>query len=420
MESTYKAIQGTSRAYWTLVAVLALFALAGLYSTWLMIQHGVGLTGMNNRVPWGLQIILAIYYIGLSAGSLIVSGLYGVFGKLDYKPFARLGAYIAMLFLIAGLLSIVTDQGRIMRLFIEPFVHFNLLSMFSINPGLYGGHIALCVIYLFALFREMPILTKVSAWVVTCWAIVVHSGTAAIFGFVPRELYQSSLLPPSFVAAALASGAGFIIVLFVVLFRLTRRHLDDGLVIWLGRLMSVFVIVVLYFILVENLHRYYLVESREAALHYLFEGFHGMLFWGGMLVIGFVVPLVILFSRWGKTLRGTVTAGILVVFGVLCERYVIVIPGLIHPADLFPGMEIVPTPEAHAAYTAVEGVAPYTPTLLEIAQAFGVLGIVGLMFVLGLKYMPLLPLEARVPDRRRADDQSAWAAEAGVGQAPIR
>ena len=401
MEIKYKAIEGTSKRFYAAVAVLAVFTAAGVYSTLLMHHHGVGLTGMNNRVPWGLQIILAVYYIGLSAGSLVVSGLYGVFGKLDYKPFARLAAYLAMLFLIAGLLSILTDQGRIDRVFVEPFVHFNLRSMFSINPGLYGGHIMLCVIYLWALFREMKLLTKVSAFTVVIWAIVVHSGTAAIFGFVPRELYQSSLLPPSFVVAAAASGAAFMILCLVALFKLTKRHLDGELVTWLGRLMSVFVLVVLYLLLIENLHRYYMVESRDAARHFLFEGFHGVLLWGGMLAIGFIIPLFILFSRKGRTVRGVVIAAGLVVFGVLCERYLIVIPGLLHPADLFPGMEIVASPDAFAAYTVVEGVASYSVTFYEVLQALGVLGIFGLLFIYGLKFMPLLPTEARVPERVR-------------------
>ena len=399
MEIKYKAIEGTSKGFYVTVALLAVFTAAGVYSTLLMHHHGVGLTGMNNRVPWGLQIILAVYYIGLSAGSLVVSGLYGVFGKLDYKPFARLAAYLAMLFLIAGLLSILTDQGRIDRVFIEPFVHFNLRSMFSINPGLYGGHIMLCVIYLWALFREMKWLTKVSAFTVVIWAIVVHSGTAAIFGFVPRELYQSPLLPPSFVAAAAASGAAFMILCLVSLFKVTKRHLDDELVTWLGRLMGIFVIVVLYLLLIENLYRYYVVESREAALHFLFEGFHGVLLWGGMLATGFIIPLIIIFSRHGRTVRGAVTASALVVFGVLCERYLIVIPGLLHPADLFPGMEIVAAPEAFASYTVVEGVASYSVTFYEVLQAFGVVGIFGLLLVYGLKFMPLLPTEGRVPEK---------------------
>jgi molybdopterin-containing oxidoreductase family membrane subunit len=134
------------------LAILAAFAVAGLIATFWVIRNGIWTTGMTNRIPWGLQIVMAVYYIGLSAGSLVISGLYGVFGKLEYKPFARLAVYIAMLFLIAGLLSILTDQGRMDRVFVQPFVHFNLQSMFSINPLLYSGHILICIIYLWALF----------------------------------------------------------------------------------------------------------------------------------------------------------------------------------------------------------------------------------------------------------------------------
>ena len=111
---------------------------------------------------------------------------------------ATMAAYMAMLFLIAGLLSILTDQGRMDRVFVEPFTHFNLRSMFSINPILYMGHIFLCIVYLWALFREMPRLTKVAAVTVVSWAIAVHTGTGMILGCIPRELHQSPLLPPSF------------------------------------------------------------------------------------------------------------------------------------------------------------------------------------------------------------------------------
>ncbi|MEN8149551.1 MAG: NrfD/PsrC family molybdoenzyme membrane anchor subunit [Planctomycetota bacterium] len=389
MEIRFQKVDGTSTAYRTALIVLAALALLGLWATWQMMQHGLYLSGMNQRVPWGMQIIMAVFYIGLSAGSLIVSGLYGVFGKIDYKPFARLAAYIAMLFLIAGLLSILTDQGRLDRVFKEPFHHFNLRSMFSINPSLYSGHIALCVLYLYALFKEKPRLTKFAAVTVVCWAIGVHSGTAAIFGFVPRELYQSPLLPASFVAAALASGAGFMIVLLHVLFKATRRRLDDGLLIWLGKLMRVFIIVVCYLILVENLHRFYLVESREAAELFLFQGLHGVLFWAGMATIGFVIPLVILYSRRGAELKWVVTAGVLVVFGVLCERYIIVIPGLVHPPDLFPGMRIVESD--FQEWTATYSISGY-----EALQALGVMATWGLLFLLGIKHMSLVPMEARV------------------------
>ncbi len=391
MEIQFERIEGRSPQYYLLVFVLAVFAVAGLLATFYISGKGLYLTGMNNRIPWGLQIVMAVYYIGLSAGSLVISGLYGVFGKQEYKPFARIAVYLAMLFLIAGLLSILTDQGRMDRVFVEPFVHFNLQSMFSINPILYNGHILICVIYLWALFKEKKKLTTIVATLAFGWAFCVHSGTGAIFGFGARVLYESPLLPASFVAAAMASGTAFMILVIVGLFKITKRPVDDELVLWLGRFLSVCLLVVVYFLFMENAYRAYVVELREAAIYYLFHGFHGLLFWVGLILIGCVVPMVILFRKTGNSIRWVVLASALVVFGVLCERYVIVLPGLTNAPELFSGMEA-------SSFVLEEGV-NYSVSFLEVLQALGVLGVIGLMFALGLKAFKLLPTEARILEK---------------------
>jgi len=390
MEVRFAKIEGRSKPFYLAAVLLAGLGLAGVYATYLMHEHGIYLSGMTNRVPWGLQIAMAIFYIGLSAGSLVVSGLYGIFGKAEYKPFARIAAYLAMLFLIAGLLSILTDQGRIDRVFVEPFTHFNLNSMFSINPSLYSGHIMICVIYLWALFKEKGKLTKIASLTVCLWAIGTHTGTGAIFAFVPRELYNSPLLPPSFVAAALSSGAALMILVIVTLFRATRREIDDDLIIWMGRrLLAVFLLCALYVMLIENVHRVYLMASREAGLFFLFGGFHSVLFWGGLIFLGSIVPALLLFiRRTGTSIPWIVFASSLVVFGVLCERFLIVVPGLIHPPDLFPGMEITRS-------VIEEGIVQYNISFLELLQALGVLGIIGFAFLVGLRVLPLAPKEAR-------------------------
>jgi molybdopterin-containing oxidoreductase family membrane subunit len=390
MEVQFARIEGTSKAFYLTVAVLAALLLAGVYSTYLMYAHGLYLSGMTNRVPWGLQIAMAIYYIGLSAGSLVVSGLYGIFGKMEYKPFARIAAYLAMLFLIAGLLSIFTDQGRIDRMMVQPFTHFNPTSMFTLNPWLYIGHITICIIYLWALFKERGAITKVASLTVVLWAIGTHTGTGAIFALAPRELYSSPLLPPSFVAAALASGAALMVLVMVGLFRATGRHLDDEIVVWLGRrLLPVFLLSALYLMLIENLHRVYQAGSHEAGMYFLFGSFHSVLFWFGLVLFGSVVPAILLFiRRTGTSIPWLVFSSALVVVGIFFERILIVIPGLVHPPEILPGMEITSS-------IWDEAVSSYSVTFYEILQALGVLAFVGLAFILGLKLLRLLPKEAR-------------------------
>ena len=222
------------------------------------------------------------------------------------------------------------------------------------------------------------------------WAFCVHTGTGAIFGFGARVLYESPLLPASFVAAAMASGTALMIIMIVALFRITKRHVDDALIIWLGRFLAICLLVVVYFLFVENAYRAYVVELRDAAIYYLFGGLHSLLFWVGLIFIGCFIPIFLLFYRkTGKTVRWIVFASSLVVFGVLCERYVIVLPGLTHPPELFPGMEITES-------VLQEGIASYSLSFLEILQALGVFGAIGFLFGWGLKYMNLLPSEARV------------------------
>ncbi|MFH1842735.1 MAG: NrfD/PsrC family molybdoenzyme membrane anchor subunit [bacterium] len=414
MEVQFQPIAGKSPQYYLLLAVLAICLVAGSYATYLMCVDGIYLSGMNNRIPWGLQIVMAVFYIGLSAGSLVVSGLYGIFGKMEYKPFARIAAFLAMLFLIGGLLSIVTDQGRVDRVLVEPFSHFNTTSMFSINPALYMGHVFICIVYLWALFKEKYLLTKVaSVVVVVVWALCVHTGTGAIFAFTPRELYNTALLPPSFVAAALSSGAAFMILVITTLFKVTRRRLDNGLIIWLGRLLAVFIVLAMYVILIENAHRYYLVESREAAHFFLFSGYQSVLFWGGLIFVGSIVPAVVLFKRkTGASVPWIIFSSVLVVIGVMCERYLIVIPGLEHPPEILPGMVITGT-------QAAEGIVTYSISFFEVLQALGVLGLIGIIFVLGLKYLSFLPTEARVHEQSQMlehmnlQDESTGSAPAG-------
>ncbi len=415
MDVKFAPIEGRSTSYYLATGLLALFGIAGVYATYLMNVRGLHLSGMTNRVPWGLQISMAIFYIGLSAGSLVVSGLYGIFGQMQYKPFARIAAYLAMLFLIAGLLSILTDQGRIDRVFVKPFTYFNLRSMFSINPALYSGHIMICVLYLWALIKEKGTLTKVVSLVVVLWAIGTHTGTGAIFAFVPRELYNSSLLPPSFVAAALSSGAALMILVNVVLFKATGRSLDDEIIVWLGRrLLAVFLLVTLYLMLIENLHRVYLVESRDAGIFFLFGGFHSVLFWGGLIGLGSVVPAILLFVRkTGTSIAWITFSAALVVFGVLCERFLIVIPGLIHPPELFPGMEVTGT-------VLSEGIARYSISFLEVLQTLGVLGIIGFAFIVGLKLMPLAPMEAKAKQEVAVPTSKILARLRGRGRAQER
>lgn len=112
MDLTYLPIKGKSRGYYLLVVVLGVLALAGLASFALSYVYGHEVLGSNNLIPWGMPIVLAIYLIGLSAGSLILSSLTYVFGREEYKPIARMAVFLAIVLIFGAMLSIAVDLGR--------------------------------------------------------------------------------------------------------------------------------------------------------------------------------------------------------------------------------------------------------------------------------------------------------------------
>jgi Ni/Fe-hydrogenase subunit HybB-like protein len=113
------------------------------------------------------------------------------------------------------------------------------------------------------------------------------------------------------------------------------------------------------------------------------------MFWFGLIIFGCVIPAILLFvRRTGTSVPWVVFSSVLVVVGVLFERFLIVIPGLIHPPELFPGWEVSGT-------VLSEGVVNYSISFYEVLQALGVLGIIGFAFLMGLKWLPLAPTQAR-------------------------
>ena len=85
-------------------------------------------------------------------------------------------------------------------------------------------------------------------------------------------------------------------------------------------------------------------------------------------------------------------AAILHVFGVLCERYIIVIPGQTHPQEILPNMNV----ESVALDGALVG---YSISFLEVVQALGIAAIVALAFMLGLRIFAMLPTKALIEDQ---------------------
>jgi len=404
MDLTYLPIEGKSRAYRTMVAILGIMVAVLVTSFLVYYLRGMQVWGISNAIPWGQLITLDIYFIGLSAGAIVVSGLSYVLGREEYKPIGRIAIFLGLLIFIGAMVSVLVDLGRLekfWRLFMYGYLN-NMTSMFAINSIWYGGYILLMLVYLWLAIENKTRLAMIIGTIDVLWAIGVHSFTGEIFGLVgAREILHSPIKPFEFIAAALTSGTALLTIVVVAAFKFSNRYIEKKVVLSLGRLLSMIIIVLFVMVFFDKLTHIY-VPKREGAV-FLFTGPYWWLFWIFQIGMGIVIPLIILFHpKAGKSIKGVVVASISVVIGVLGERAALIIPGTAHVQQLYPGN--------------IEGVwgtpGIFLITFWETALTLGIVGLVTLLFVLGLKYLPLLPAGAEGEEPKPAE---ATASESEAG-----
>jgi Ni/Fe-hydrogenase subunit HybB-like protein len=386
MGLTFSQIEGKSKGFYILLIILAAFTLIGLICFMVSYITGHHVLGTSNIIPWGMPIIITIYLIGLSAGSLILSSLTYVFKREEYRPISRLAVFLAIILIFGAMVGIALDLGRpekSWRLFMF-FVLNNMRSMFAVNGILYGGYFLIGIVYLGAIFTEKYKFIRMTGILAVFWAALVHMGTGAIFGFIAtRPIFFSPIKPFEFLAAAMVSGLALLMITVMAIFKFTNRNLNKELIFSLSRLLRVLIIVLAVMVLVDKLTHLY-SPDREPTV-WLLTGPYSWVFWGLQVGLAYIFPILLLaHPRYSKNIRGVMVAAFSVVIGIFGERFALVIPGTAYPLPFYPG-------KIEGIWGAA-GSFPITP--IESFMSIGIFTLMGLLLLIGLKNLELLPVEA--------------------------
>jgi molybdopterin-containing oxidoreductase family membrane subunit len=382
---TYSEIRGNSKSFYGLAAVLAVLMLCALASAYYMEHFGHFVTGMNNQVVWGTPHVFAIFLIVAASGALNVASIGTVFGKAIYKPLGRLSGLLAVALLVGGLVVLVLDLGRPDRLIVA-MTSYNFKSIFAWNIFLYVGFLVVVAAYLWLqMERRMNRYAKTAGLLAFIWRLVLTTGTGCIFGFlVSREAYDSAIMAPLFIAMSFSFGLAVYILVLLAACHASKREIGDVVMQKLGRLLGIFVATVLYFTALQHLTSLYAAEHSGVERFILMDGgIYTLLFWGGQIVLGGLVPLFLVFGP-ARTNRGITLASILVILGGFAQVYVIVIGGQAFPLNMFPGMEV--------SSSFQDGiVASYAPSLPEVGLGLGGIALAALIVLFGLRLLRFLP-----------------------------
>ena len=385
MNIRYQQIQGRSLGFYALIAGLGVLILASLGSVLFMEHHGHFVTGMSNRVVWGMPHVFALFLIVAASGALNVASIASVFGKKMYKPLARLSGLVSLALLAGGLMVLVLDLGRPDRLIVA-MTEYNFKSIFAWNIILYNGFFVIVAVYLWMMFeRRLNKFTSKAGLAAFSWRLILTTGTGSIFGFlVARQAYDAVIMAPMFIIMSFAFGLAFFILILMASYKWTERPLGDAIVNRLGNLLGVFVAAVMYFVTVKHLGSAYLAENAGIENFILFgEHIYTPLFWIGQIVIGGLVPMALIYFPAFKGNRTTLgLASVLVLIGGVAQLYVIIIGGQAYPMEMFPGKEIL---EGYG------GIVAYTPSLPEIMLGLGGIAVSLIAVTFLIKFLPFLP-----------------------------
>lgn len=384
--------------------LLIMVILAGWVIFSRQLLYGLGVTGMNQPVAWGFYIVNFVFFIGISHAGTLISAILRLSRAEWRRPITRMAEVITVIVLAIGGFHPILDLGRPDRL-LNIFSAGRLQSPLLWDVTSISAYFMASTVYLYIpMIPDIALLRDRGArphWFYTflAWgwqgtprqravldravgimmvlvipiAVSVHTVISYIFAMTLQPGWHSTIFGPYFVVGAIFSGIAALLIVMIVLrktFHL-ERYLKEVHFGHLSKLLLVMSLLWFYFTFSEYLTAFFGHEPSEMRVfYYKFTGPYALFFWG-MVVCNFVVPVLILSFRRTRRIPGILIASITVVIGMWLERLNIVVPSLANPR--------LPLPTGF-----------YIPSLVEWGMFVGAIATFILGFVLFSRFFPLI------------------------------
>jgi molybdopterin-containing oxidoreductase family membrane subunit len=396
-KDTTAAAPSRSRAQLIAIIVAAVVAVAGIALWMFQLSAGMVNTNMRNLDAWGLYIIMFMLFVGLSAGGLIISSVPRVFGIKGFGGISKIAIWTSICCTVLAVGFVVVDLGGPARVW-HLFAYANMTSPLMWDIIVLTLYLIVSIVYLWATLRAergkgSAVALRVLSAVALLAAVMVHTVTAWIFGLqIAHEFWYTALLGPWFVSSALLSGLALVLIVVVALRKAGYLALEKAHLVKMARLLGVFTAIDLYFFACDLLTAGFPGATGAGIVAMLTSGPLALFFWAEV-VFGIAVMLIAFVPRL-RSVPLITTAAVLSVFAILCKRVQLLVGGFQQANLSYP---TVPTgPELTGAGQALAnmgGSLVYTPSPLEIGVVFGVLGLGVFLLLVGLRALPLKPVE---------------------------
>ena len=321
------------------------------------------------HVWWSLMIVMYPYITGFVAGSFIVTSLYHLFGRQEFKPVARLAMATSFAFLLVASMPLQLHLGHPERgplVMVTP--HFtSAMAGFGI---LYSGYLVILLLEVWFVWRQeiiararrsrglmrgiykllalytydtSPEAREIDHRAITVLAAIglpgacmLHGYVGFIFGAIKANPWWSTpLMPVIFLMSAAVSGIALLIVLYQAVAKFQRRPADQPCVSALARWLWFFLILTITLELLEIIVMAYekseswLIISELITTRLEFSYVTVQMIVGGLIPL-ILLAIVVMMNRYlHERVRNTLStaAALLCLLQVFSMRWNIVIGG---------------------------------------------------------------------------------------------
>ncbi len=411
-QDLFRPLSRVSRGYMLATLIFFMVGAAGLVAWAFQLRRGMGVTGLQRPVFWGVYIVDFVFWIGISHAGTLISAILRLTDAAWRKPVTRAAEAITVFALMIGGMFPIIHLGRAWLFYwLLPYPNSRLLWPNFRSPLLWDLTAIVTYVTGSAIYLYLPLIPdmaqlvkhntpwrrrlygalslgwtgsdrewraleramKLMACIILAVAVSVHTVVAWDFAMALAPMWHSTIFGPYFVAGAIYSGIAALILAMALIRKvlrlevyLTRRHFNN-----LAKLLLLMSLLWFYFTIAENLTVWYGNQPQEMAVFGARTRAHYAPYFRTMMFLNFVVPFVLLGIRRLRTIASATIASVSVLIGMWIERFVIVVPTLANPrlasASSF-----------------------YTPTWIEAAITAATFAAMAMLFMIFAKLFPII------------------------------
>lgn len=372
----------------------------GVFSALIVLTNGLGVTNLTDELPWGLWITVDLSSIALGAGAFTLSAAVYLFGFKKYEAIARAAVFIGLLGYSSAMLALFIDIGRFDR-FYHPLIYWNVHSVLweiTMCVVLYSTVLMIELIPIiiestplrrYGLLRSLAhFLHRLMPAVATLGmglSLLHQSSLGATYGILTaRPVWYSPSAPVLFILSAIAAGASITLLVTLIASRLLQRDMvPEDILTGVAKFVGFACLAYLYLKMWSwaATNYYSRVPEQRLGVEVLAEFTpYNFTFWFGEVLFGALVPAI--FLLWGR-LRANrnvvMLACLMIIAGLVINRWNMTLSGFVIPLDWSPGVRDV-FPVNH-----------YEPALVEWGVSIGIVAYSWLAFTLGLRFLNIYP-----------------------------